>query len=91
MTAATGTSETLTLTEAVKRYNGLSRTTLRNLIEAGCLSKCRNNPLAKRSRIHLFADEIEEYRRLSAMGLEEPRFKAAMRQYRINAGRLKAK
>lgn len=86
MKATAGTHDTLTLTEAVNRY-GISRSLFRQLVEAGYLSKRPYNPMAKRSRLHLFADEIEEYLRLSAL-LTDKRLLAVMKDYRVKAGRM---
>lgn len=82
-------SETVKMPEACDRL-GIMRTVVTQMIELGYFTDRRQNPLADKSNRRIYTDEIERYLELD-QDMPRDRKLAAMKQFRIEAGRLKAK
>lgn len=87
-TATKRKEKLLKLSEAAKRL-GFTNDVVRRMLQYGFFTERRSNPISDRAHFRIFADEIDRYLKLVEDGLQSDRIFTAMRQYRIEAGRLK--
>lgn len=79
--------ELVKTTAAAKRLK-MTRQVVYQMIALGYFTERRSNPIYPESHRMIYADEIDRYLELLAQGLKQDRIKAAMEQYRFEAGRI---